>query len=207
MGEVIVIGAGGHARTIGNILKLMNNIKIINFIDCFKKDNEKIVNKDVIQVENIITYIQNQKIQDVVLALGDNKKREYYFKELNKRGYNFLNVIHPTAIIEDNVKLGNGVVIGAGVILGAEVIIKNNTIINNGVIVDHESIIGNNVHIAPGTKIAGRVIIGNNTFIGVGSSIIDNISIGKNVIAGAGSVIIKDIEDNAKVVGVPAKRI
>ncbi|AZO94016.1 acetyltransferase [Halocella sp. SP3-1] len=208
MEDIFIIGAGGHARTVGSILKLNKKINIVGFVDKYKKEeDEKITGKNIIRVDSIVKYIVKHNIKKLVLAIGDNKKREYYFSLLKKKGYEFVNVIHPTAIVDESCRLGEGIMVGAGVILGAEVVINDNSIINNGVIVDHESIIGSNVHISPGTSIAGRVIVGDNSFVGIGTTIIDNIKIGKEVIIGAGSVVINNLSDKVKVAGAPALSI
>ncbi len=82
-----------------------------------------------------------------------------------------------------------------------------------GYIILHSNVkMGENCSIGPGVVIGTRgagsegvPVIGNNVYIGVGAKILGPIKIGNNVKIGANAVVINDIEDNATVVGIPAK--
>jgi serine O-acetyltransferase len=76
------------------------------------------------------------------------------------------------------------------------------------------SVIGENCTIIQGVTIGslglgkqGAPNIGDNVFIGAGAKVLGDIKIGNNVRIGANAVVIKDVEDNATVVGVPARVI
>ncbi len=58
-----------------------------------------------------------------------------------------------------------------------------------------------------GDEIIKETHICENAFIGVHSVVICGITIGKRAIVGAGSVVTRDVEDDAVVVGVPAKKV
>ncbi len=204
--ELIVFGAGGHARA---IIDAAENIgfHIHGIIDVdYKNQNEKILNYPVLG--NFAVLDKFDPVDTgIAIAIGDGYQRAEYFNKIQKLGFSFPFIIHPTAIISKHVKIGKGVFINAGVIINAKVDIGDNTIINTGVIIEHEVAVGKHCHICPGVKIGGRVTIGDHTFVGIGSSVIDYTKIQGDVTIGAGSVIIRDIESNSTVVGVPGKRI
>lgn len=68
--------------------------------------------------------------------------------------------IHPTAVIDKTVKLGNGCKIGANSYVGKNVIVGDNVIMYPNVSVFDDSIIGNDTVIWSGTVIRERSIIG-----------------------------------------------
>jgi len=202
--EIIVIGSGGHSRSVIDALDNLG-LKIYGIVDInYKSQKEIIFNYKIL---GDMTFIENlnPKNFDIVLAIGDNEKREKYFSKILKKGFVLPTIIHPTAILSKKVFIGNGVFINAGAIINAGVEIGDNTIINTGSIIEHEVNIERNCHICPGVKIGGRVSIGQNTFIGIGSSVKDYIQIGEDVKVGAGSVIINNINKSLTVVGVPGK--
>ena len=206
MKKIIIIGSGGHSRV---VIDTIENIgfNIFGIIDInYKSQKEKIFNYKIIGDITIVESL-NPKNYDIVLAIGDNNKREEYFSKLLYKGFTIPTIIHPTAILSKKVIIGNGVFINSGAIINAGVEIADNTIINTGSIIEHEVKIKENCHICPGVKIGGRVSIGKNTFIGIVSSIKDYIQIGDNVKVGAGSVIINNIKKGLTVVGVPGKEI
>jgi sugar O-acyltransferase (sialic acid O-acetyltransferase NeuD family) len=204
--RVVVIGAGGHARTVVSILKRIKDIEIECILDKeVRFPKETISGIAVVADFDILPGFLKAGTTGAVIAVGDNGERERYFKQLNNAGFTMINAVHPTANIAEDAVIGKGVVIAAGAIICPSVTIGDNAIINTGAIVEHEVKIAENVHVAPGVNIAGRVSIGRNSFIGIGATIRDNIAIGKNVVVGAGSVVLQDIADNIVVAGVPAR--
>ena len=203
---VIIIGNGGHARVLVDIL-LLQKREIIGYTAPTEENNRYNVTylgKD----EEILKY-HPQEIE-LVNALGsvsDTKLRANIFNIFKSKGYKFSTTIHPSAIISDTVILGEGVQIMAGVVIQPFAKIDDNTIVNTSTCIDHDCFIDKHCHIAPGCVLSGGIKIGESTHIGTGAKIIQNISIGKNVLVGAGSLVLRDIGDNKKVYGSPAKEV
>lgn len=144
---------------------------------------------------------------DSTISTGDNRARKAIYLKLKKSGANFTNVIHYTAIIENNTKLGDNVFVGARTYININSVIGDSVFINNGYIIEHDNIIKSHTHICPGVVTGGTVSIGNETLIGLGACVNDHIKIGNNCTIGSGSVVIDSISSNSIAVGVPAKII
>jgi UDP-perosamine 4-acetyltransferase len=201
MADLLILGVGGHARVVIEAA-LCSGENILGLLDVdYKGQQEAILGVDVLGGVELLDCYDRKQIF-VIVAIGDNVKREALFLILKEKGFKLATIIHPTAIVSSFVNIGKGVFINSGAIVNAGVVIGDNTIINTRVIVEHEVKIGEHSHLAPGVSIGGRTTIGKNSFIGIGSSIADYIKIGQDVVIGAGSVIVKDINDMSKVVGV-----
>jgi sugar O-acyltransferase (sialic acid O-acetyltransferase NeuD family) len=206
--KIVIVGAGGQGRVVSTILALNDQVEVVGFVDpIFKSPNERINGLPVLGNLDILPVLNSDGVYSAVIAIGNNQLRALRFEQLDAQGFELINAIHPTAIIEHNATLYRGVVVAAGAIICCNTIIRDNCIINTGAIVEHETKIDANVHIAPGANIAGRVEIGHNTFIGIGATVKDYIHIGQNVTVGAGAVVIDDVPDDMVVVGVPARPI
>ncbi len=206
--KTIIIGCGGHARVILDILNYDRNIEVVALIDnVIPGSPEKIMGIPVYGDHSVLPELFNTGVKAVIIGIGKNNIRKEYFEQIKNTGIVIINAIHPTANIAHNVKIGKGVVIAANATVSTNVEIGANTIINTGTIIEHEDIIESHVHISSGTVLAGRVKVKEGAFIGAGSVIKEYITIGKNVIIGAGSVVLKDIPDNTVAVGAPAKVI
>ena len=190
--RICIIGCGGHARSVADVILNNNHASLILFIDENAKDDETLFSFPVVK------HLGNVN-GPLFVAIGDNKKRE----KLSK-GRNLISVISckadvsPTAIIEE------GCFIGAGAHIGPFAHIGRGTIINTNAIVEHEVNVGAFCHIAPNATVCGRTSIGNNVFAGAGSIIIDKLNICSNVIIGAGAAVVKDIEKPGIYAGIPA---
>ncbi|AUC82942.1 acetyltransferase [Lacinutrix sp. Bg11-31] len=196
--NVFLYGASGHSKVIIDILKL-NNFKIINIFDD-DTSKKKLLEFNVCKPTRI-----EEQVNSCVISIGNNIIRQKIAKQFCKLKYAI--AIHPKAVLDNTVKVGQGSVIMANAVVNCSTIIGEHCIINTLASVDHDCIISDFVHISPNATLCGNVSIGECSQIGAGSVIIQGVTIGKNVIIGAGSVVIKDVIDNTTVVGNPAKPI
>ena len=205
MKDIIIIGAGGHASVVIDIIESMkkndHEVNIKGLID----DNEEITEfmgyPILGKLGDILVYTNNDT--EFVIAIGNNEIRRKIAIELKDLKY--FTAIHPTSIIGTNVSIGNGTVVMPRSVINANSVIGKHSIINSGAIVEHDNRIGNFTHISPGAVLAGGVTVGNSTQIGANSVVIQCLNIGSNSIVGAGSTVIRDIESNVTAVGTPAK--
>lgn len=209
--KTVIIGAGGHARVILEILSYDRNIEVVALIDNVfptHSQTEKIMGILVYGDHSVLPEMfKNGGVKAAIIGVGKNNTRRAYFWQIKSMGVEMVNAIHPTANIAHNVKIGKGVVIAANATVAASVEIGDNVIVNTGAIIEHEDILEDHVHIASGVVLAGRVKVKQGAFIGSGSVVKEYITIGRNAIIGAGSVVLEDIPDNTVAVGAPAKVI
>lgn len=201
---LIIIGASGHGKVVLDIANMMNLWKNIVFLD----DDTTIklcCGKDVIgTIKDIDKY---KEVADFFVAVGNNKIRERIQEHLVIKNIEVTNLVHPSAIICENVQIGIGTVIMAGVVINSDSKIGKGCIINTSSSIDHDNIVNDYVHISPGVNIAGTVEVGTRSWLGIGSSISNNIKISSDCILGAGTVVIKDIIECGTYVGVPCHKV
>lgn len=200
--EVCVIGAGGQARAIVNIIDLAR-IGIQGIYD----DNRKTDLPEVILGYQVLGGIKDiPEGFDLVLAVGDNVIRERLYKDFESRVLK-TNLRHASAIIEKEFVSGKSNQILANVYISTCVKIGNNNILNTGCIIEHEVHLGSHNHISVGSILCGRVSIGDGCFIGAGSVVIDKINICDGVTIGANSTVIDNINESGTYVGSPVRKI
>jgi sugar O-acyltransferase (sialic acid O-acetyltransferase NeuD family) len=206
MSKIIIIGAGGHAKVLIFSLKALHH-EIIGILDSAPEMFGRsvfgipIIGKD----DSILEYSPDIiKLVNGVGSVSSMEKRKKIYDKFKNIGYLFASVIYPSAMVMNDVQLGEGVQIMAGAIVQRGCIIGDNSIINTGAILDHDCKIGNHVHVAPGVVMSGDVIIGDKVHIGTAATIIQGIRIGENTVIGAGAVVLKDIPAGVHAFGVPA---
>lgn len=197
---VIILGYGGHASVLVDILKLLD-VEILGYVTSGINTSSKLINIRSLGHENIIFRYKFSEV-DLINGIGstpEGSNRRSVTTKFKKQNYRFLSLIHPTATIGSNIVLSEGVQIMAGCIIQNNTTIGSNTIINTNSIVEHDCKIGDDCHVAPGATICGNVTILDKTFIGAHSCVINKIKIGSNVVVAAGSCIYKNIESDIKV--------
>ncbi|WML58621.1 acetyltransferase [Neobacillus sp. PS2-9] len=200
--KLLIIGASGHGKVVADIAKKMNEWKSISFLD----DNKRIDVSMGLQIigtsDDVLKYIDDF---DIFVGVGNNSIREKLQESLEAIGATIPKLIHPSAIIGNNVEIKPGTVVMPGAVVNCSTLIGKGCIINSGATIDHDNLIEDYVHISPGAHLAGTVKIGNGTWLGIGSIVSNNVSITKNCKIGAGAVVINDIEKGGTYMGVPAK--
>jgi sugar O-acyltransferase (sialic acid O-acetyltransferase NeuD family) len=195
---VIVLGAGGHAAVLIDILKQQKrNIVAIVSPDLTQKgpvfDGIEVLlqDKDVLKFEpETITLING------IGSIPGNKLRENLYKDFIDKGYHFETVVSDNAIVSHYAILADGVQVMAGAVIQVGTSIGANCIVNTSAIIDHDCEIGRHNHIAPGATLSGGVVTGDGVHIGTGANIIQLITVGADVVVGAGTTITKDVEKN-----------
>jgi len=208
--NIILLCARADAHA-GVVYSIINEYKLFNIIG-FLDDDERLLGTKVFDVD-VIGKLSN--INEMILrtdtqyfiCTGNNSIRERYQLLIEKRGFTLANIIHPTAIISKNVKMGLGVFIGANVVINSGSNIGDGVVINTSATIDHDNMIEDYVNISPGSHTSGRVKIESGAFLGSGSIIIPDITVGRNAVVGAGSVVIANVKKSATVVGVPAREL
>lgn len=201
--DVILLGAGGHAKVLLDALMLAD-IVVKGIVDPVLAGTSTLW-RGIPVVGNDDDLLKLKPGQVILVngtgSLPSNSLRQRLFSRFTEAGFEFMNVVHPSALIGAGVELAEGVQVMAGAIIQADTTIGKNSIINTGALVDHDCAIGRDVHIAPGVVISGGVRIGNGAHIGTGASIIQGVAIGEGAVVGAGTVVVKNVPAHHKIVG------
>jgi len=205
--DVIIMGGGGMCKMVIDSIRRAGGLNIRGILDERGKGFD-VMGIDIIGEFDIIELLMKEGFSSLVNTVGSisannqeavfSARKDVYLKAKGL-GYNFPNIIHPTAIVEGSAKLGEGNIILAGALVGSDAVVGNNTIINTGSIVSHDCYIGDHTRISPGAILAGRVTIGENSLVGMGVTIYMDVKIGRNVIIGNGKNIFSNIPDNSVV--------
>lgn len=208
--KLIILGAGGHARTVLECID-RSQFEVIGFVDKDSaREGEMVSGFPVLGDDSLPEKWLSKGIDCCIIGighLGNAGIRNRLYHKYEAAGFEMIIAVHAAAHVSQNAYVGLGTVVMPGAIINTGAVINNNCIINTGTIIEHDVKISQGVHIAPGCVIAGASSVGVNAFVGAGSTVINGIQIGENSIIGAGSVVISDIPENSLALGTPAKVI
>ena len=163
--------------------------------------------KEIHQIPVLGKIEDTQKYKDdfcFIIGIGDNQIRKEIAE--SNPALNYYTAIHPTAVIGEGVRIGNGTAVMAGVVINVDADIGEHCIINTSAVIEHECVIGDYTHISPQACLCGNVHVGEECHIGAGVTVINNINITKDTIIGAESVVVKNIHQKGVYIGIPAKK-
>ena len=198
MKKLIIIGASGHGKVVADIAKKCGYEEIL-FLDN-NPDIKDCAGYKVCDPDTLIAELDG----DVFIAIGNNEIRKQLMERYTNRYFPVL--LHPNAVIAEDVEIGRGSVVMAGAVINPGAKIGQGCIVNTCSSIDHDCIIGDYVHISVGAHIAGTVYVGTMTWIGIGATVSNNLSICDKCVIGAGAVVIKNISVSGTYIGIPAQK-
>ena len=197
--DLLLYGGGGFTEIAIDILKITHAYRIVGIVDMKFPELKEVMGVPVIGGDEQLQELYEagyHKIFNGVGANGSQYWRKPPYEKIKKFGFEFPNIVHPRAILEPSVSLGEGSIICAGAIIGANARIGNNCVINAGSIISHDCIISDNCHICSGAVLAGIVNVGENTLVGQNVTVYSRVNIGSNVVVENGCNIFKNVQDN-----------
>lgn len=205
---VLLLGAGGHARVVLDVLGMCGQtlvgVSAPELIrgSCWQGIEALGDDEDVLRMEAEQVLLAN----GIGVVPGQSVRRMVH-GHFAEKGYRFISLIHPSAVVSASVELGEGVQVMAGAIIQPGSQIAIGVVVNTGVRIDHDCQIGEHAFIGPGVTVCGDVRIEAGAFIGAGAVLLPGVTVKKDAVVGAGAVVVRTVEVGATVVGNPAGRV
>ena len=209
MKKLVIIGAGGMGRSVYCIAK-----------GCIGYGTEFVVkgfiDDDLSQLDNFEGYppvlgtIDDYVIEEddiFVCSIGDTKTKKIICEKLKARGAKFQTLIHKTAIVRQNAKIGDGCIIADFASVGADCTIGENSLVQAFAIAAHDCKIGNYVRIDTHATCVGGVVIEDTATIHTSAVVSHNVVVGEGATVAALSFVIKKVKPGTTVYGNPAKTL
>ena len=184
----VLIGNGGHAREV----MAQMEVNLLRFVD------DQYVDEHTLPLSQF-----DPKKHIAMVAVADSRDRYDIIQRLPKETQ-FFTFIHPTALLMEDIEIGEGSFIGAYSILTTTIKIGKHAILNRGNHIGHDCQIGNYFSAMPGAIVSGNVKIYDLVYMGNNSSIREKLSIHSLTTIGMNSAVVKHIEESGVYVGCPA---
>ena len=113
MTRVLIVGAGGHAQVIADVLlsraRLGEDVQLSGFVD----DNPDLLGRELLGVKVLGLCSQWLEFQPeaVIVGIGHNATRARLYDQLKAGGATLGTAIHPRAVVAAEVELDEGSVV------------------------------------------------------------------------------------------------
>lgn len=204
--KLLLIGSGGHCASVLDSLLMSGDFDEVSAVS--NTEPEVQLACEIVGTDDDLARLKASGYPFAFIAvgsIGDTSIRKRLYEKLKSLGFVLPNIIDPSAVVAQDVKLGEGIYVGKKAVVGARSRIGNCAIINTAAVVEHDCEIGEFVHLSPSSTLCGSVTIGASTHIGASSVVRESLRIGENVIIGIGSVVVKKIDSNVTAFGNPCK--
>jgi sugar O-acyltransferase (sialic acid O-acetyltransferase NeuD family) len=211
MNRLLIIGAGGFGR---EVLAWAEDIvratptpdwTIGGFLD---GNPQALAKFDIAKpiVGNPADY-QPQPTDRFICAIGDTATKLRVCYSLQERGAQFINLIHPTALVGPRCQLGVGVILCPFAALTVDVTLGNFVTLNLRASIGHDVVVGDGCLLNSFCDVTGAARLGEGVFMGSHAVVAPKTVVEDFARIGAGSVVVRRVKAGSSVIGVPAKRI
>lgn len=199
MEKIVILGCGGHAKSILDTIETGKKYEIAGFVDKDATENASYHGYRCIGTDEELPQLYRNGIRYACIGvgyLGRGGIREKLYYRLKEIGFVLPPIVDATAIIARDVHIGEGGVVAKHAVVNAGARIGKMSIINTCAVIEHDVCMGDFSHAAVAAVLCGGVSTGGRCLIGANAVVIQGIHIGEHVIVGAGAVVTKDLRDN-----------
>ena len=191
MMPIVLIGAGGHCRSVIDVIEQNGQYKIAGIVDNSLSCGTNVLGYSILGNDEDLPKIA-LTFKYALISVGQIKSASLRIRLFNlalKAGFELPSIISPLAYVSKHASIGKGVVVMHNALINSNAIIGDNCIVNSKALVEHDCEISNHCHISTNAIINGGVQIGSESFIGSGVITKQSITINKNSFIKAGSIV------------------
>ncbi len=208
--RAVLVGVGGHARTILQALAARADIEVQCGVDPAIAADSSRYGVPIAGGDDQLPRLRAEGIEFFVMGIGgigDNSARRDSFLRAVKSGLKPLRLVDPTAIVADDAQLADGVFVAPGAVVCPGASLGANSIVNTRAVIEHDCVVGDHAHIASGAVLCGGVRVLMGAHIGAGAVVRQYLKIGENALVGVGAVVVTDVSTGVCVAGNPARQL
>ncbi|MRJ76485.1 acetyltransferase [Aeromicrobium sp. SMF47] len=206
MDNLILIGAGGLAREVGEAVTASGRYRILGVVDDDPGVHGTSVNG--MPVLGGLDQVYWDRSSYVVVCAGQGRTRQAIVDRLADHDIGpsrFGTVVHPSVQVPRSCFLGVGSVLLAQVAITADVRIGRHVVAMPNVTVTHDDVVGDYATLCAGVSLAGGVSVGPAAYLGTNASVRQDVRVGAGSTLGMGSTLLQDLPDGETWAGVPAR--
>jgi len=171
MKRLLIVGAGGHGRSVAEAARLEGRFELAGFADDAGFGGRQASGWPPL-IGSAHSFAQLRAQAEVaIVAIGNNRARESLCNSLVEAGFELVTIIHPRAIVSPSAIVGAGSAIMAGAIVGTEAELGIGAIVNCGAIVDHHCRVEDFGHLGVNAAMAGGSVLGRGAWMQAGSAL------------------------------------
>jgi sugar O-acyltransferase (sialic acid O-acetyltransferase NeuD family) len=200
---LILIGAGGHARSCIDVIEQQGQYQIAGLIGLPEKQQTQQLGYAVIGSDDALNELA-KLYQYAFITVGQIQTAEHrmrLYQQAAQCGFQLPVIIASTAHVSRHAAIGAGSIVMHGAIVNAGAQVGSNCIINTRALIEHDTNVDDHCHISTGAVLNGDVTVGAGSFIGSGCVIKEGVAIGKGCLVGMGLTVRHKLDDYLRFTG------
>ena len=187
MDKIILIGGGGHCKSVIDVIEREGRFQIAGIVDKPELLGSSVLGYSVIGIDSDLLILA-KKYKYALITVGQIKSpdlRIELFSLASKSGFLLPSIISPRAYVSKHAVVGKGAIVMHDALINANAKIGENCIVNSKALIEHDAVIENHCHISTGSIINGGTVVKCHTFFGSNSTSREYTEVGGFIKAGS----------------------
>lgn len=193
MKPLILIGAGGHCRSVIEAAE-SNGRRIAGILDRPGIESAGVSGYPVLGCDDDISqYVAECEFVVTLGMVKSAERRRQLHQLVLAAGGSLATVIASTAFVSPRAELGAGTVVLHQAVVNAGAVVGTGCIINTAAVVEHDARVGNYTHISTGAIVNGGAAVGAACMVGSHATLLHGVTVCDQTVIGAAATVVGPI--------------
>ncbi|MBU1659476.1 acetyltransferase [bacterium] len=168
MKEIILVGGGGHCKSVIDVIEQEGKYKIAGIVDKKEFLARDVLGYKIIGCDEDLPDLR-KKFPHALITLGhikSNETRVKLFHLLKSLKFHMPSIISPLAYVSRHAFVDEATVVMHHALINPHARVGKNCIINSKALIEHDAVVEDNCHISTSAVINGGARVQENTFFG-----------------------------------------
>lgn len=191
MKDLILFGAGGHAKSCIDVIEAIGGYRIVGLLDVPEKVGSRVFTYPVIGHDESLPEFCGRDVEFLITVghVRSHEVRSRLFARIKELGLKPATVVSPLARVSRYAEVAEGTIVMHYAFVNAGARIGSNCIINSKALVEHDAEIGDTCHISTAAVVNGAAKVGSGTFVGSNATVANGAVVPPETFVKAGSVV------------------
>lgn len=190
--NIVLIGGGGHCRSVIDVIEQEGRFEIVGVIDTLDNVGKFVSGYPIVGDDSVLPQLL-EDTKHALITIGQVRSPESrmrLFSLLKSLGFSLPVVVSPRAYVAKTAQIGEGTVVMHDALINACSVVGDNCIVNSKALIEHDAIIGDHCHVSTGAIVNGGAEIKLGTFYGSNAVSKQGAVIDEYAFIKAGSVVV-----------------
>lgn len=210
---LVVVGIGGFGREVLDLVSAVNAARTMPAFDLLGSIDDHPSRTNLTRLDALGTpylgtvddWLASGRTARFVVGIAHPEHRSAVDERMVRAGAVAATLVHPSATVGAQVRLGEGALVCAGARLTTNIVLGRHVHVHVNATVGHDSTLEDFASVYPAGAVSGSCHLGRGTTVGAHATVLQGLVVGQGAFVGAGAVVTRDVADRVVVKGSPAR--